>query len=279
MANSKDVFSDLARQITLNEPVEEIESILYLLFDRHFGLSRKDILAGKKIDWDAAAGNVFIRRINSHEPIQYILGETDFYSRSFRVNPTVLIPRPETELLVDEILPLVIGHTAPAILDIGTGSGCLAVTLAKELPLAKVTATDVSPAALTVARQNAIRHHAEIEFILHDILTSEVLGSHPDIIVSNPPYITQEEKGLLKENVLNYEPHTALFAPPTDSLAFYRAIAAYGEKTVPAGGSVVVEINERYGAAVSAIFIDLGFRAAVTKKDLNEKDRIVVATR
>jgi release factor glutamine methyltransferase len=282
MKNSKEIFRDLRAQITLKEDQDEIQSILYLLMEDILGVSRAGIIAEKSIsvtDSQSKKLQDAITRVNIHEPVQYILGSTYFFGRKFSVNPSVLIPRPETELLIEEVLnevdPLVPGR----ILDIGTGSGCIAITLAKELPGKQVTAIDVSEKALQTARANAQALQAKVEFWQLDALAENFLLQPLEIIVSNPPYIAASEKISMKENVLNHEPHLALFVPDKDPLVFYTMIARKGFKALRENGKVLVEINERFGKEVSAIFFEAGFRNVRVVKDLQEKDRIVVASK
>lgn len=269
-------------QITLKEDQSEIQSILYLLMEEVLGLSRAAIMAEKTItlnDSQIKRLQDAITRINTHEPIQYIVGSSYFFGRKFIVNPSVLIPRPETELLIEEVLnevdPLVPGR----ILDIGTGSGCIAITLAKELPGKQLTAIDVSEKALQTASENAQALQAKVDFWQLDALEENFLLQPIEIIVSNPPYIAVSEKNSMKENVLNHEPHLALFVPDTDPLVFYKMIARKGFKALRENGKVLVEINERFGKEVSDIFFNAGFKNIRVVKDLQEKDRIVVASK
>ncbi len=281
MTNSKELFNDLVSRISLNEEKSEIESIVYLLLEKNLRLTKAEILAGKEIAAvDTAVFDASIARINDHTPIQYILGEAEFYGRTFKVNPSVLIPRPETELLVYEIINefLKPGSKPFRILDIGTGSGCVAITLALEIPRAIVHATDISKEAIINAMQNAESIHASVRFHEHDILSEEISFGQFDLIVSNPPYISKEEKAAMKPNVLMFEPHLALFAPSEDPLTFYKAIAAKSKSVLTAGGCVWVEINEHFGNEVADIFIKEGYHSIRIIKDLDNKHRIVTAT-
>jgi release factor glutamine methyltransferase len=219
-----------------------------------------------------------ITRINRHEPIQYILGYAYFYGRKFKVSPAVLIPRPETELLIEEVLKEVNPHTPGSILDIGTGSGCISITLAKELPEKNILTLDVSDEALLIARENALNLNAPIEFYQVNALTEKFPCHDLEMIVSNPPYIAVDEKELMKKNVLDYEPHLALFVPDSDPLLFYRMIAEKGIRSLRKNGKLLVEINERFGVEVAAIFKEAGFNTVCIIKDLQQKDRIVLAS-
>jgi release factor glutamine methyltransferase len=282
MANSKDVFNDLLGKIRLNETKDEIHAILYLLLNHLTGLTQTQILSGMEVGvMDPLRLSEIISRINLLEPIQYILGEANFCGRNFLVNPSVLIPRPETEQIIVEVLQRVANpsQSKATILDIGTGSGCLAITLAKALPLATVISTDISEQALATAASNAIRFGTSVEFIGNDILSSSLPVSLADIIVSNPPYITPSEKKQMQDAVLLYEPPLALFAPEDDPLIFYHAIATHAKKILSPSGFIVVEINARYGNDVVSVFVHHGFEHSQVKLDINNKKRIVVASR
>jgi release factor glutamine methyltransferase len=282
MKNSKEIFRDLLKQITIKEDQNEIQSILYLLLEEILGLSRAAIIAEKSIiinEEQIKRLQDAVTRINKHEPIQYILKSAYFFGRKFTVNPTVLIPRPETELLIEEVLSEIDPLTPGRILDIGTGSGCIAITLVKEVPGKHVLAIDVSEKALQTANENAHALQADVDFLQLDALKEDLPAQPIEIIVSNPPYIARSEKNTMKENVLNHEPHLALFAPDNDPLIFYRTIAQKGFFALRDNGKVYVEINERFGKEVAALFSETGFQNVRIVKDLQEKDRIVVATK
>jgi len=278
MNNSKALFQDFINELTLNGNRDELQSIAYLVFDHVLSLSRLDILTNKEIAFTPEQKNKLKEiaiRLNKHEPVQYILEEAPFYGRSFKVNSSVLIPRPETEELIASILKLTANKTQLHILDIGTGSGCIPITLALESKESKVYATDVSEQALTVATENSTRLQAHVNFIKHDILTEELPFENLDIIVSNPPYIALEEKSTMNSNVVEHEPHIALFVEDHDPLIFYRTIAQKAKHALRVGGLLIVEINERYGAEVAQLFIDNNFVEVDVIKDLSGKDRIV----
>jgi release factor glutamine methyltransferase len=281
MKNSKDLFRDLRKQITLSEDAAEIESMLYLILEHIAGISRSDVISQKAIsltEKEERRIEEVIKRLNTQEPVQYILGKADFFGRVFLVNPSVLIPRSETELLIDEIVKE--ASTAPGkLLDIGTGSGCIAITLAKELPDKTVIAFDISGAALKTASENATELLAQVDFRKTDILTEDIPFNDLEIIVSNPPYVTVSEKHSMNSNVLNNEPHLALFVPDNDPLVFYKAIAAKGFAALKSGGKIYVEINEQFGKETSDAFQKEGFTMIRIVKDLQGKDRVVVATK
>lgn len=280
MKNSKTVFQDFIANITLKESTDEIKSIAHLVFAKILGLDRTDILAAKPVTLEPELEEklyAIAQRINKHEPVQYILGEAEFFGRLFQVNASVLIPRPETEYLIHEILHYANLHKKHdlKILDIGTGSGCIPVTLKKELPEASVTATDISIDALTVARNNATMLNASVDFIQHDILAQDIPLGGLDVVVSNPPYIAQTEEAAMNSNVLQYEPHLALFVPDDDALKFYKAIAIKAHEVLVRGGLLIVEINERFGNETAAVLKANDYHHVAIIKDLDGKDRIV----
>lgn len=214
-------------------------------------------------------------QILSMRPVQYIIGHTTFCGQELNVAEGVLIPRPETE----ELVRLIVSHhagTSPAIIDIGTGSGCIAVSLATLLPSATVTAVDISPAALRTASENAQRCGVSVRTIPMDILNENFDGQY-DIIVSNPPYVAMSESGTMRENVLRYEPHDALFVPDSDPLLFYRTIASKGRKALRPGGMVYFEINERFAEQTVRMLGQEGYSGAIVQNDLFDKPRIVYA--
>jgi release factor glutamine methyltransferase len=215
-------------------------------------------------------------RLQQFEPIQYIIGEARFLGRTFRVTPDVLIPRPETEELVEWILEE-ISPTA-RILDIGTGSGCIAVSLSKELPDATVEAWDVSDAALNVARGNSERLQAEVRFTRCDILGNiPKPESRYDFIVSNPPYVTESEKPAMEPNVLQWEPAVALFVPDADPLLFYRRMAVAGHGLLRPGGRLCFEINRSFGSQTVEMLYGEGYRNIILRKDISHNDRFILA--
>ncbi|HET6769934.1 MAG TPA: peptide chain release factor N(5)-glutamine methyltransferase [Chitinophagaceae bacterium] len=223
-------------------------------------------------------------RLKNNEPVQYVLGEAWFAGMKFRVNKNVLIPRPETEELVDwvvkEIEKLKLKIENLQILDVGTGSGCIPVTLKKKLPAAVISAIDVCSEALFVATENAIEHNIDVDFILLDFLNEEKweeLGQF-DIIVSNPPYVKQNETQTMHERIVNYEPHKALFVPDNDALLFYRKLSDFSLKHLTPGGRLFVEINEALGEMVANLFRSAGFVDVELKKDMQGKDRMVMAS-
>lgn len=275
MINSKTLFQQLTQQIHLAEDPDEIKSIVYLLFEKEFGLRRTDVMAEKEIPFiDQERVSTLLQRINSEEPIQYILEEAEFYSRRFYVNSSVLIPRPETELIIqlaqaEKVRP-------SSILDIGTGSGCIAITLALEFPSCRVHALDVSNDALTIARTNAEALKAIVHFFESDILTQTLALSNLDLIVSNPPYVMDKEREQMSRNVVAFEPALALFVPDSNPLLFYYAIAQKGKQILRPKGVILVEINEQLGNETSHLFQQVGFDTEIIS-DINGKDRVIRA--
>ncbi len=215
--------------------------------------------------------------LKDYKPVQYILGETEFFGLPFKVNKSVLIPRPETEELVELILE---NHPEGnlQILDVGTGSGCIAISLAKNMPDSKVYAIDISEEALFVAKENAIRHQATVQFYQQDILTELSPGIDTkkfDIIVSNPPYITPEEKAIMHDNVMKYEPHTALFVPQDNPLLFYEKIAGIGHILLNTNGRLYFEINALYGRETCEMMKKSGYKEVKLFQDISGNDRMV----
>ncbi|MCD7932318.1 MAG: peptide chain release factor N(5)-glutamine methyltransferase [Tannerellaceae bacterium] len=263
----------------------EARSLANIVVCHVTGLSPYQLLSGKDRELSTIEKEKMreiTERLKNREPIQYIIGECEFYGLKFRVNPSTLIPRPETEELVEEIIR---DHTnsPKQILDIGTGSGCIAVSLAKKLPGAKVQTIDISPDALATAIQNAQDNNVEVAFSQADILNERnyctVLRGTYDIIVSNPPYVTEQEKGSMEKNVLDHEPHTALFVKDQDPLLFYREIAKAGLKLLRPDGRLYFEINRQYGKETVSLLENMGYRNVIVKQDLSGNDRIVKATR
>jgi len=257
----------------------EIESFITLIFSFVFGYSKKEmILNADQILPESGLQKVaaIVSRLKNNEPIQYILGETEFYGLKFNVEPGVLIPRFETEELVDLIIRRK-HNLAVKILDIGTGSGCIAISLKKQLPGSDVWCCDISDQALKIARKNAIQNEVVINLEKFDILGQSPFSENGfDLVVSNPPYVTESEKKLMQKNVLNFEPSLALFVPDNDPLLFYRSIVMNAKKLLVPGGELYFEINEAYGCEVSGLLIENGYNVDILK-DINGKDRFAIA--
>ena len=218
-----------------------------------------------------------IERLKKQEPIQYILGYCDFCGLRFKVTPATLIPRPETSELAEWIVSEATGDGS--ILDIGTGSGCIAVSLAHKMPQSKVTAWDISPDALAVATENSKANGCAVAFEEVDILAYKPTGELFDIIVSNPPYIKENEKAEMHSNVLDWEPHTALFVPDSDPLLFYRTIAEKGLALLKPGGKLYFEINRAHGKETMEMIAALGYTSIELRKDFAENDRMIRAVK
>ena len=221
-----------------------------------------------------------VARLAEHEPLQYVIGRAWFCGRRFAVREGVLIPRPETEELVVWIVERESARSGPRMLDIGTGSGCIAVSLALTVAGAEVDATDISPAALAVAEGNARSLGAAVNFMQSDILTAEV-PERPmyDVVVSNPPYVMERERGEMERNVLDYEPDTALFVPDEDPLLFYRAVAAYARGALAVGGALYFEMNGMLGEETARMVSSMGFADVEIRCDMEGKQRMLRAVR
>lgn len=262
-------------------PPEEVKALSMLICCDMLGFDALDIYMGKDMTLSECKQRELeniIFRLQKNEPIQYIRGYAEFGGRAFKVAPGVLIPRPETAELVDLILKE--NPNANRILDIGTGSGCIAITLAKELPNAQVDAWDISEEALMIARQNREELGAIVRFRQQNILSDE--GIEPDsydIIVSNPPYITETERQEMEANVLDWEPELALFVPDDDPLRFYRRIAILGHRLLSPVGKLYFEINQAYGQQTAEMLEMNQYRNVRVVKDIFGKDRILIANR
>ena len=284
---------------------DEAKAVVRWMLDIRFGLSLTDIVCGKLDELDEAEQSELegmMQRLEKAEPVQYVVGVAEFCGRRFHVEPGVLIPRQETSELCEWMiasdqhgLTRTIDSAAEKavresprlsdanILDVGTGSGCIAITLALEMPKAKVTAWDISEEALSIARKNAEALGAEINFEQRDILnisTDSCLlspDSSYDVIVSNPPYVCQKEAATMERHVLEHEPHLALFVPDDDPLRFYRAIAKYGQKTLKPNGLLYFELNPLYARETDAMVRELGFAETEIKLDMFGKQRFLKA--
>lgn len=285
MKNSKTLFHEVVGDIHLSESTDEIGSIAFFLLTGLFAITKTDVLAGKMVPFSESTAQVLqkaVKRVNQGEPVQYVLGEAWFFGRKFHVNGSVLIPRPETEGLVAAVLAYCArlpkgkeNGEQLSVLDIGTGSGCIPVTLSKALSAVRLYATDVSNAALSVAVGNAAAYDADITFIEHNILTENIPVAELDVIVSNPPYVTLGEKSAMHRNVLDYEPHGALFVPDDDALVFYRSIARQSKQALKVNGFLALEVNPLYSKAVADLIRDNGFKSVEILRDISGKERIV----
>lgn len=265
-------------------PIEELKSFFYLLAGKYLNLSRINIalqLNNELTHEEQSSFYKAVDRLRNHEPIQYILGETEFFGMPITVNKQVLIPRPETEELVSWIIEDVDKNEA-TILDIGTGSGCIAISLAKKLNNAVVSAIDISTRAIEVAKKNTLINNVNIEFSRVDVLNFEAdLDLHHkweskfDIIVSNPPYVRMQEKKLMKLNVIDHEPDIALFVEDDDPLLFYRKISQLSKQYLRHNGTLYLEINEYLGLEMEKMLNKAGFKHVLLKKDMFGKNRMI----
>lgn len=254
----------------------EARAITDYVLDVCFGLSKADIMCGAVEEMTAektAELNKIFGRLMEGEPVQYVLGRAEFSGRWFNVRPGVLIPRPETEELCAWITADSKASASPKVLDIGTGSGCIAITLQLDMPESKVTAWDISADALDVARENAQRFGANVNFVKQDALNAKPEGEW-DVIVSNPPYICEKEKKDMAVNVLEHEPHTALFVPDADPLLFYRAITRLAVQTLSKGGRLYFEINPIYADDTCRMMRAEGMTAVELRSDMYGKQRM-----
>lgn len=259
-------------------PVTEANAISRRLLTDLFDISLTDmILHGDDLVVDADQVSDCADRLSKGEPVQYVVGFEEFYGQRFIVTPDVLIPRPETQEIIDFIIKNTNKNNKHTILDIGTGCGVIAITLAYELHKAQVSAMDISSEALEIAKKNALNIGADVQFILNDILTDSYSNKKYDIIVSNPPYVTESEKLLMRPNVLDYEPETALFVPDNDPLKFYKAIAVFALKSLTDNGKLYIEINEKFADEITNMLQILYFKNVMLCRDFNDKPRMICA--
>ena len=271
-------------------PTSEIDTFLFLLLEEYLNFKRIDIVL--KSNFEISPEDLILLRsstklLEQEIPIQYILGKTEFYGFPYILNEHVLIPRPETEELISSILENVLKtrsfHTNAnekqlKILDIGTGSGCIPISLKKSLPFAEITAIDVSNEALTIAKKNAVLNKVDINLTQQDILNTTSLNQLYDVIVSNPPYVRESEKKEIKNNVLNNEPHMALFVEDNNPLVFYNKIAELAKNHLTKNGTLFFEINQYLGKETVELIKLKGFNKIQLKKDIFGRDRIIIAS-
>jgi release factor glutamine methyltransferase len=274
----KDIRNWLARELNVIYPRSEISAFSNIIIKTLFGIDKLHQFYDDNqfISPELVARMVEIcNELKTGRPIQYIFGETSFYGCIIKINNESLIPRPETEELVDLIIkenPMFNGR----ITDMGTGSGCIAIALAKNFPDAQITGTDISEGALSLAKKNAQMNEVHVSFIKADILNSNQKSKFPAaLIVSNPPYIRESEKQFMNKNVLDFEPHSALFVPDNDPLLFYRSILDSSKRILSPGGKIYFEINEAMGKEMCDLFVTYGFSGISIIKDINGKDRII----
>ena len=269
----------IRKELKDHYPPTEIEGLIRFLFTAWKRYNTTDLILRKGEELSATDRfylATVVERLKKHEPIQYIFGETEFFGLPFQVTPEVLIPRPETEELVHWVLNANI-IPDPVIMDACTGSGCIAISLKKHLPAATVNGCDISGKALQVAKENARLNQVKINFVQIDLLTPSIYGSlEPfDIIASNPPYVTEQEKRTMQQNVIRFEPHTALFVPDHNPLKFYSALIRFGESHLKSGGRQFWEINESYGKECAELMEKNGYTHIELRRDINGKNRMI----
>lgn len=275
------IRENIKKELKGHYPDREIDAICDILFvtrlhlkKHEVGLIRNEILNQTDQEWFDRV----LRKLIAGYPVQYITGQTEFDGLVLDVTPDVLIPRPETEELVRWIIEDII-HPRPQIIDIGTGSGCIALSLKKHIPGSSITAMDVDGSALVLASKNAARLELDLQFFLHDILNEDSPKGLPlaDIIVSNPPYIPVSEKENMPIHIIDHEPQVALFVPDEDPLLFYLSIASFAHQQLEEGGQLYLEIHEKYGMKVIDLLKAEGFYGLELRQDINGKDRMIKA--
>ena len=277
----KTIANIIREELSNHYPTGEVTALTRIIATELLGVSQMAFYLKDNITLTAEQKTMLfntIERLKKHEPIQYIQGYSDFCGLRFKVTPATLIPRPETSELVEWIAADHSGKAA-SILDIGTGSGCIAVSLANRLPQSKVTAWDISPEALAVATENSKANGCAVAFEEVDILAYRPTGKQFDIIVSNPPYIKENEKAAMHSNVLDWEPHTALFVPDSAPLLFYRTIAEKGLQMLATDGTLYFEINRAHGAETMEMLANIGYTNIELRKDFAGNDRMIKATK
>jgi release factor glutamine methyltransferase len=273
----KNTIIHIKQQLHGIYPEEEIQAIIFIIFEHVINFSKTDVLINYNTKLNEIEQNQIFRiteRLKKNEPIQYILGNTEFYGRKFLVNSSVLIPRQETEQLVDLACKLYEKASNIQILDLGTGSGCIAISLALHYSNAQVTATDISTESLKLAEKNAMQKNAAVTFIHDDMLNTKLQGQF-NIILSNPPYIIPAQKAEMHKNVLDFEPEKALFVPAENPLLFYEAIAQIADKLLIEKGFCLVEINEIFGKETMACMKTRMQSSVKVIKDFAGKDRFI----
>lgn len=277
----KEIKEIYHRELDEIYPREETDSMFYLMIEHFLGLERfilaidPEIVITKEEEQYMFEG---LSKLKKEQPIQYVLGETTFMDLKFMVNESVLIPRPETEELVNWVLEDIENiNDVSEIIDIGTGSGCIAISLAKLKPNLKVSAIDISGSALEIAKKNALLNEVDVQFNLVDILKAGSLSKEYDIIISNPPYVREMERDNMRNNVLQNEPYSALFVPDGNPLLFYRAIAKMAKESLKENGMLYLELNQYLGEEVKTLLKDFNFSDVELRKDIFGKDRMIKA--
>lgn len=287
MKTIKNVFEIYKQRLNTIYDAPETEAITLTVLTELLNISKGIIKAFPEkelsLTQQEEAGNI-LNQLQTGKPLQYVLGYTEFYGLKFLVNPATLIPRPETEELVQWALSEVaVAGAVPGfnILDIGTGTGCIAISLKKNLPNARVSAIDISAEALQTAKQNAKLNEVDVNFMETDILnhqTNSLLTTHYSLLISNPPYVTLDDKKRMHANVTDFEPHTALFVPEDDPLIFYKAIADFAVANLVKDGLLFFEINESLGKETVELLESKGFKDVELRQDMSGRDRMIKAT-
>ena len=277
----KDIRKYYCKQLCSIYDEEEANAMILILFEHYFKINRVRMALEPELRLSESEMLTFhfaVKDLLKNKPLQYIIGETEFCDLKFKVNENVLIPRPETSELVHLITKSQqpTANSQLSILDIGTGSGCIAISLAKQLPQSQVYALDISEKALCIAKENANINNIDIRFIHDDILSlRNKIETKFDIIVSNPPYVRDLEKAEMRDNVLNWEPHNALFVSDNDPLIFYRNILLFAKNNLKENGEVWFEINEYLGKEMTDLCLEMGFSNVNIYKDFREKERFL----
>jgi release factor glutamine methyltransferase len=279
----KEFYTKFISELRTVYPTGEASSIAQIAFDHFIKKSPASLATDglKEIEPSLVEVlNIALVELLNNVPIQYITGRAWFYNISFAVTDAVLIPRPETEELVLEIIHFLKHQTPKKILDIGTGSGCIPISIKKNMPSVQISSLDVSAKALDIAKQNAIENNTDINFFQFDFLKDQNYNrlSKYDIIVSNPPYIPLNEKTILDKNVTDYEPHLALFVPDNDRLLFYKKILIFATEHLEEGGRIFLEVHEDFAKETAEIFINSNY-TVIIKKDMQGKERMLIVSR
>lgn len=275
----RNAFQDTTALLQPELGLPESQALTYLILEKIFCISKTDMIINRPFFPDHVQKkkyNHLIERLLDHEPFQYIFNEAEFCGRNFYVDRHVLIPRQETELLI-QLIANIKKWNKPKIADIGVGSGCIACSLALDIEGAKVFGYDISEEALMVAQYNSVKLGARVHFSILDILEQEIPQTNLELIVSNPPYVREQERSQMNKNVLDFEPKLALFVPDHDPLLFYKKIMQKAKGVLIEGGILFFEINEAFGKQLLLLFKKYGYKDATLYKDLHGKDRFAAA--
>ena len=278
-----ELYSEFINNLKLAHETGEATAITNIIFEHFVGISTAGLIVNAKSELQNEVLKPMqdaLAALKKNVPVQYITGKAWFYNISFSVTDAVLIPRPETEELVLEAINFLKEHTGRKVLDIGTGSGCIPISIKKNIPNALVTSIDVSKAALEVAQKNAGDNNVEIDFLEINFLEEKTCNNLSlfDLIISNPPYIPENEKSILDKNVTDHEPHLALFVPDNDPLLFYKKILMFAEDHLEKEGRIFLEVHEDFAKQTANIFIEANYKVTI-KKDMQGKNRMLIIYR